>query len=85
MNGVINVLLCREPFTHNDIQNIDQNIQIENKLSVLIPKIKSKNPLMASVIQYHSNNIPNIVEQAIAINDFYEGNIDYARMRSIAG
>ena len=76
--------LCREPFTHNDIKLINKNIKIENNLSVLISKINSKNPLMASVIQYHSKNIPNILEQASAINDFYEGKIDYARMRSIA-
>lgn len=79
--------LCRVNFTQQELQRYKITYKNENasqELDKLINNIGRINPMMGDVIR-SMRNVPDIVEQANAINMFFSGQISYAEMRALAG
>jgi hypothetical protein len=55
----------------------------KDDLNAIIERLHTINPHLAYCIRHIE--IPNVIEQATAIEQFYSGRLSYAEMRMIAG
>lgn len=79
---------CRIELSENDIDKYRNNeFIVEPKIRELLHRIFSKDPTWISVYGIVKSSISEneAIDQFGAIDEFYQGKIDYATMRSLCG